>query len=152
MIKMKNLLLIALTSAVMIGCNETTEPAKTTAIAQKTKQTNTLNKNTIYLPDGTGITIAGHLINYTLTQNDKGNFDSYTFNFNGTIMNLEGSMFATLAKVGYRRKTIKEEPGLFVASYIKKGFPPVNVNYRDLSEKSKGKINTQARLVWKLDN
>jgi hypothetical protein len=148
---MKALLLLALTSAVIVGCNDGATPASPPANTPDASHANTLYKNKIYLPDGTAITFTGYLINYSLTQNEKGSFEAYTFNFDSSLMNLEGSTYASLAKAGYLRKIHKEEPSLFLVSYIKKGFPPVNVNYKDLSEKSKGMINTQARMAWKLN-
>lgn len=106
-------------------------------------------KNSIYLPDGAGLQFSGKLRRYELIENEKGQFDRYTFEFSEDIMAIEGAVFATLAKSGYQRKVRREDDRLYVVNYIKKGFAPVSMTYERMPAKKKVQAFTRVRVAWK---
>lgn len=146
---MKALVVVGLVAVLLVGCNEA--PQVSTEQVPPVRYANTLYKDTIYFPDGSGVTFSGYVASYALIQNDRGIYDRYMINFDQDIMEIEGAVYTSLAKSGYQRKVYKEEPGLFVVNYLKKDFAPVSFTYSDFSEQSKGEIKTQVRVVWKLD-
>lgn len=146
---MKTLVVVGLAAVLLVGCNEA--PQVGTEQVPAVRHANTLYKDTIYFPDGSGVTFSGYVGSYALIQNDKGIYDRYIINFDQEIMEVEGAVYASLAKSGYQRKVYKEESGLFIVNYLKKDYAPVSFTYSDFSEESKGAIKTQVRAVWKLD-
>lgn len=108
-----------------------------------------LHKNAIYLPDGYGLQFSGWLRNYSLTTNEKGSFDRYIFEFTDELMAIEGALYAVLGKQGYVRRVRKEQPGLLVVSYIKKGVSPVTMSYETLKLGPDSQAKTRLRVTWK---
>lgn len=106
-------------------------------------------KNTIYFPDGAGLQFNGKLRRYELVENEKGQFDRYTFEFAEDMMAVEGAVFATLAKSGYQRKVRRENDKIFVVNYNKKGFAPVSMTYERVPANKGIKALTRLRVVWK---
>jgi len=108
-----------------------------------------LHKNAVYFPDGEGLEFSGTLRRYDLVSNEKGEFDRYTFEFTDDIMAIEGTISAILIKRGYHRKVRREDDGFFVVNYVKKGFPPVSMNYERIHAKKGANAFTRLRVIWK---
>ena len=68
-------------------------------------------------------------------------------------MGLEGTTFAELAKRGYTRRIRKEEVGLFVVSYQKKGSVTISAAYSEHStEFPADNIRSKAVYSWRVRN
>ncbi|WP_226686996.1 hypothetical protein [Stutzerimonas stutzeri] len=106
-------------------------------------------KDTIYFPDGAGFQFNGKLRRYEFLENEKGQFDRYTFEFPEDMMAVEGAVFATLAKSGYQRKVRRENDKVFVVNYSKKGFSPVSMTYERLPTTKQKKAFTRLKIIWK---
>jgi len=132
--------------ALLAGCDAGTQQNNATV---PSVTANYLYKNTIYFPDGAGLQFNGKLRRYELVENEKGQFDRYTFEFSEDMMAVEGAVFATLVKSGYQRKIRRENDKLFVVSYIKKGFAPVSMTYERVPAKTEVEAFTRLRVVWK---
>ncbi len=132
--------------ALLAGCDAGTQQNNATV---PSVTANYLYKNTIYFPDGAGLQFNGKLRRYELVENEKGQFDRYTFEFSEDMMAVEGGVFATLAKSGYQRKVRRESDKIFIVNYIKKGFAPVSMTYERVPAKKEVNGFTRLRVVWK---
>lgn len=132
----------------LAGC----EPATVSAVSdvQYASKDATLELNRIQLPDGSEISSVGRLFQYQFLQNERGEFDRYTIHSNDSLMSVEGSVFAQLAKAGYARRVRAETPGRFVVNYIKKGIAPVTATYTVHTVKAEGSaVKSQVIFTWK---
>lgn len=133
---------------VLGGCNEVPRE-KLGNNAPQESRVHYLHKNAIYLPDGFGLEFSGWLRNYSLISNEKGNFDRYTFEFPDELMAIEGALYAVIIKQGYVRRISKEQPGLFVVDYVKKGFSPITMSYEALQPSADSRAKTRLLVSWK---
>jgi hypothetical protein len=142
----KVLLLTAL--LLLGGCGEVSGE-KQTSTPLPVSNAQYLHKNAIYLPDGYGLEFSGWLRNYSLVDNAKGRFERYTFEFTDELMAIEGALYAVIGKQGYVRRVRKEEAGLLVVSYIKKGVSPITMSYESLQPSDDSQAKTRLRVTWK---
>lgn len=109
-----------------------------------------LYKDAVYFPDGQGLQFSGKLRRYELVENEKGQFDRYTFEFSEDIMPIEAAVFATLAKRGYQRKVRREDDGLFVVDYVMKNGVSVLMSFERVPAKNKdASAFTRLKVSWK---
>ncbi len=135
--------------ASLAACSDSpSENIETSAVKQAAAAQH-LQKNAVYLPDSKSLEIPGWLRSYDLLSNEKGEFDRYVFESSQEIMAVEGTVYASLAKLGYTRKIRKEQPGLFVVNYVKKGAIPVTFSYETLKPDAAIKAKTRFRVSWK---
>ena len=145
---MRNKALVLGVLLLLGGCSEVSGDKQATA-AVPVSNAQYLHKNAIYLPDGFGLEFSGWLRNYTLVINEKGSFDRYVFEFTDELMAIEGALYAVIGKQGYVRRLRKEQPGLLVVSYIKKGVNPVTMSYETLKPTPDSQAKTRLRVTWK---
>lgn len=145
---MRNKALVLGALLVLGGCNEVPRE-KIESSAPQASRVQYLHKNAIYLPDGFGLEFSGWLRNYSLISNEKGNFDRYIFEFPDELMAIEGALYAVISKQGYVRRISKEQPGLFVVDYVKKGFSPISMSYEALQPSADSRARTRLRVSWK---
>lgn len=145
---MRNKALVLGALLVLSGCNEVPRE-KPGSSAPQASPVHYLHKNAIYLPDGFGLEFSGWLRNYSLISNEKGNFDRYIFEFPDELMAIEGALYAVISKQGYVRRISKEQPGLFVVDYVKKGFSPISMSYEALQPSADSRARTRLRVSWK---
>lgn len=132
--------------ALLAGCDASTQQNSASVPPLTTSY---FYKNTIYFPDGAGLQFNGKLRRYEFVENEKGQFDRYTFEFPEDMMAVEGAVFATLAKSGYQRKVRRENDKVFVVNYSKKGFSPVSMTYERLPTTKETKAFTRLKVIWK---
>lgn len=134
------------------GCGATEETAKkASAPTSNAVSGAALQFNKIIFPAGTELGFNGRLIRYEYIENAKGALQRFTLNSSDGMMELEGSTFSGLAKVGYTRRIRKEEAGVFVVNYVKKGSPVIVASYSEhVSKAPKSDMKSRVIFTWKV--
>ncbi|WP_095109645.1 hypothetical protein [Pseudomonas sp. Irchel 3E20] len=143
----KTLALCVLVS--LTACSEAPEGKADASAKQQTSATQAVHKNALYLPDGNALEVVGQLRSYTRIDEENGHLERYVFESSENLMSVEGAVYAALAKRGYVRKVRKEQAGLYVVSYMKKGSPSVTMSYEEVKPDTVPKVKTRLKVTWK---
>jgi len=105
----------------------------------------------VVFPGGSEVTFDGRLVRYDYIRKPKASFERFTVFSKEGMMGLEGNSFAELAKLGYMRRIRKEEAGLFVVNYQKKGSVTISAAYYEHStEFPADNIRSKAVYSWRV--
>jgi hypothetical protein len=79
-------------------------------------------------------------------QNSKGVFDQVTVSSVANMMLVEADVFALLARLGYSRRMVKEEAGLFVVDYVNSRDLTISAVFRE--DKGEAGVKSQVVFTW----
>jgi len=112
-----------------------------------------LQLDKVVFPGGREISFDGRIVRYEFIQNAKSSLERFTVYSRDGLMSLDGAAFAELAKGGYTRRIRKEEAGLFVVNYVKKGSVTITAAYSDFNTKFPAdNIQSKAVFTWQVKN
>lgn len=105
----------------------------------------------VVFPGGVEVAFNGRLVRYDHIQKPEASFERFTIFSKKGLMGLEGTSFAELAKLGYTRLIRKEEAGLFVVNYQKRGSVTISAAYYEHStEFPADNIRSKAVYTWRV--
>jgi hypothetical protein len=141
---------IAVCVVLLSGCEPASVESGAAVSAEQIAGT-ALIKDRIIFPEGIEVPINGRVFQYQLIQNAKGEFERYIVHSTDGMMGMDGTVFASLAKLGYTRRIRKEVPGQLVVNYVKKGAVTIVATFSDHSTKVVGdKTKSRAVFTWKI--
>ncbi|MFJ3108938.1 MULTISPECIES: hypothetical protein [Pseudomonas] len=143
--------LAALFTFALAGCNDAEAP-KTSATSQPAASYVNEGQAAVELPNGIKVGVDGKIIKTFIVENKNGKFQRQVIVLPAEKMSVEGSLYYTLAKLGYARKAKPESENAYNLSYIKKSTPPVHASYKSLADAKDGKAQTRLVLTWKLED
>lgn len=134
------------------GCSPSEEPLSH-APSEVSVSGAALPFDRVIFPGGAEVVFDGRLVRYDHIQKSEASFERFTIFSKKGLMGLEGSSFAELAKLGYTRRIRKEEAGLFVVNYQKKGSVTISAAYYEHStEFPADNIRSKAVYTWRVND
>lgn len=105
----------------------------------------------VIFPGGAEFNFDGRLVRYDYIRKPEASFERFTIFSREGLMSLDGAAFAELVKLGYTRRIRKEEAGLFVVNYQKKGSVTISAAYSEHSTKFPAdNIRSKAVYTWRV--
>lgn len=113
---------------------------------EKSSKNTTTKNNSLTLYDGTKIALSGSVVKVLAKPNDKGELKLHEVKFESGAKVAENSVYNTLSKLGYTRKTIENSNNGFKVHYYKKDQPVIGNIYQEQTT-STGQ-SSQLSMYW----
>jgi len=138
-------------SLLITGCSPATEQQSPSVLSDVPVGAASLSFNKVIFPGGKEVVFDGRIIRYEFIKNPKASIERFTIFSREGLMSLDGAAFAELAKLGYTRRIRREEAGLFVVNYQKKGSVTITAVYSEHStEFPADNIRSKAVFTWQV--
>ncbi|GIZ11945.1 hypothetical protein [Pseudomonas sp. NCCP-436] len=142
---------LMLMAALLAGCdNATTEAPKTTQAPKEAQAT--AKANVIYLPDNTGLELAGRKVSDREVTNERGKYRRISIVFNDfKPAEIDKSVATILKQAGYKRKERSKDQESMHVLYRKKDVAPVTARYKRVLKEGQKKAKVTLSLTWKVN-